>query len=395
MEVKPKTLFAGFTEPDELLPVISAEVTEYGWRGLTMDGEVLEVGSINGHKVQIPSSISITIGDRYLGHRAITNKCKIDIDEYLRQFNRVVECYRGNNLEDALAASDATIAIAPTLRARFNRAMVLLASGLWQEGFNEYIALEYHPPFIRPQVKDLIANGMKLWRGEDINNKRVLVIHAHGFGDTIQCYRYLRYLEAMGAKVFVDVPEELDRLFDGSLRGGTRIDYFIPFLHLLGLLKISPDACDNEPYLGIDYDLRSKWFHRLGATDRKRIGIAWSIGKPSVGDYPRDIELAGLIDHLDPKATIFSVQKQPPLDPRVVSFEFEDFADCAAFMICMDEIVTVDTAAVHLAGAIGHPNIKLLLSKWASWRWLKPWYRNVKICRQTSDGDWISALRQV
>jgi hypothetical protein len=34
---------------------------------------------------------------------------------------------------------------------------------------------------------------------------------------------------------------------------------------------------------------------------------------------------------------------------------FEDFADCAALMSLMDEIVTVDTAAVHLAGAIGIP----------------------------------------
>jgi ADP-heptose:LPS heptosyltransferase len=64
-------------------------------------------------------------------------------------------------------------------------------------------------------------------------------------------------------------------------------------------------------------------------------------------------------------------------------------------MLCMDEIVTVDTAAVHLAGAIGHANVKLLLSYWHSWRWIKSWYGNVKICRQTSPGDWASALGKI
>jgi len=388
---KPKILFAGFDEP-ELLPVISAEVTDYGWRGLTLDGEVLEV---NGNKRQIPASISITIGNRYLGQREVTNELNIDIDEYLEWFNSAVTDYKRNHLSSALLHSDAAIALAPTLRARFNRAMILLAMGRWKEGFDEYLALEDHPPFIRPQVKEALVNGMKLWRGEDLNGKCILVIHAHGFGDTIQCLRYIKHLKAMGAEVMVDVPEELDRLVNGNLRGGRSVDYFIPFLHLLGRLYVSPIIHDNGPYLNVDPKLVSKWKSHLGPATCKRIGIAWSIGKPSVGDYPRDIELAGLVDNLDPTAAIHSVQIQPPnQEVRVNAHEFEDFADCAAFMICMDEIITVDTAAVHLAGAIGHPNIKLLLSKWASWRWLKPWYRNVKICRQTSDGDWISALRQ-
>ena len=73
---------------------------------------------------------------------------------------------------------------------------------------------------------------------------------------------------------------------------------------------------------------------------------------------------------------------------------FDDFADCAALMSLMDEIVTVDTAAVHLAGAIGHPKITLLLSRWHSWRWQMPLYPNVCVCVQASEGDWDSAFTQ-
>jgi ADP-heptose:LPS heptosyltransferase len=79
----------------------------------------------------------------------------------------------------------------------------------------------------------------------------------------------------------------------------------------------------------------------------------------------------------------------------VKAFEFEDFADCAALMSRMDQIVSVDTAALHLAGAIGHPNVVGLLSHWHSWRWIAPWYESVRLLRQTAHGDWGSALAQL
>jgi ADP-heptose:LPS heptosyltransferase len=96
-----------------------------------------------------------------------------------------------------------------------------------------------------------------------------------------------------------------------------------------------------------------------------------------------------------PDVRLVSVQQQGRIEAGLSGVEhhsFEDFADCAALMMCCDEIVTIDTAAVHLAGAIGHPCVKLLLSHWASWRWLAPLYSNIKICRQESAGDWASAL---
>jgi ADP-heptose:LPS heptosyltransferase len=79
----------------------------------------------------------------------------------------------------------------------------------------------------------------------------------------------------------------------------------------------------------------------------------------------------------------------------VHTHEFADFADCASLMMQMDMIVSVDTAALHLAGAIGHANVVGLLSHWSSWRWVAPWYANVRLCRQAAAGDWSSALAQI
>jgi ADP-heptose:LPS heptosyltransferase len=79
----------------------------------------------------------------------------------------------------------------------------------------------------------------------------------------------------------------------------------------------------------------------------------------------------------------------------VEHYRFEDFADAAVLMSCCDEIITIDTAAVHLAGAIGHPNVKLLLSHWHSWRWLSPLYQGISFCVQDGPGDWDSALAKL
>jgi hypothetical protein len=143
--------------------------------------------------------------------------------------------------------------------------------------------------------------------------------------------------------------------------------------------------------------MANKWHIDLGLKKRRRIGLAWSVGKPSVGDYPREIELGLLARALGQDVELHSVQSQgaeQAADHGIIPHKFESFADCAGLMMAMDEIISVDTAALHLAGAIGHPRVTGLLSYWSSWRWDAKWYDNIKLCRQVSEGDWLSALDQ-
>ena len=79
----------------------------------------------------------------------------------------------------------------------------------------------------------------------------------------------------------------------------------------------------------------------------------------------------------------------------VATYDYKSFEDCARAMMSMDEIVSVDTAALHLAGAIGHPSVTGLLSHWHSWRWVARWYDNVRLCVQDASGDWASAIAEV
>ncbi|MCP3475133.1 hypothetical protein NLM33_32945 [Bradyrhizobium sp. CCGUVB1N3] len=377
----------------ELDPVIYHELTDYGWRGLTAQGEVLEVRSSNGHAIEVPSEIIVSCGGERIGRRAIRNDQAVDIDDYLAHFNAVVALYKENRVDEALIESDATLRAAPTLRAKFNRAMILLASGRWAEGLDEYWQCEQDAPFMRPQVRAALDRGLQPWRGEDLRGRRLLVLHAHGFGDTIMMLRYLPQLAARGADVALEMPPELQRLTKRWPHASDG-DYFCPILHLLRFLHVAPQSVDGSPYMAVDAELVARWSIPKG---RKRIGIAWSIGKPSDGDYPREIPLGDLVAALG-DAELHSVQVQGGAEAKalgVQAHEFDDFADCAALMLQMDEIVSVDTAALHLAGAIGHPRVYGLLSHWSSWRWVAPWYSNVRLCRQAAAGDWASALAQL
>ena len=53
----------GATYIDEALPemdpVIAHEETSYGWRGLTRQGEIIEVRGTNDHKAHVPAEIIV------------------------------------------------------------------------------------------------------------------------------------------------------------------------------------------------------------------------------------------------------------------------------------------------------------------------------------------------
>jgi hypothetical protein len=371
-------------------PVIGREVTVYGWRGLTGDGEVLEVRAKNG-KPDVPESILLSRDGRVIGRREVRDVA-LAVDAYVEHFNRGGDLHRANAFDASLAEYDAAIAIAATSRARLNRALVLLALGRWHEGFAEYELVEREGPFLRPQVRAALDAGIRPWRGEALAGKRLLIIHAHGFGDTIMALRFVPALRAVG-EVIVVVPPELRRLARQVAPVAEELpkaDFFVPAFHLLRWLGIAPEMVGGAPYLAVEFGLALQWRMVLGGSDRRRVGVAWSVGRPSSGDYPRGVELDRLVAALGDDVELHSVQAQGEDEARacgVIPHWFEDFADCAALMSLMDEVVTVDTAALHLAGATGHPRVTGLLGKWASWRWQARWYGNVELVRHGASNE--------
>ena len=79
--------------------------------------------------------------------------------------------------------------------------------------------------------------------------------------------------------------------------------------------------------------------------------------------------------------------------------DLHDFADTAALTSLMDLVISVDTASLHLAGALGRPAWGLLPFA-PDWRWMldradSPWYPTMRLFRQPAPGDWPTVIEQV
>ena len=75
-----------------------------------------------------------------------------------------------------------------------------------------------------------------------------------------------------------------------------------------------------------------------------------------------------------------------------------DFADTAALVSTLDRVVSVDTAVIHLAGALGVPGV-VLLAYAPDWRWGlgradSDWYPSLRLVRQDKPGDWAKITKR-
>jgi hypothetical protein len=144
---------------------------------------------------------------------------------------------------------------------------------------------------------------------------------------------------------------------------------------------------------------------------RPRVGLVWSGERSHDNDLNRSIGLETLKPLLDlPEVAFVSLQHEvrdadlpllQSLESRgqvcAIGGRFNDFADTAAAIAQLDAVIAVDTAAAHLAGAMGKP-LFLLLPFAADFRWLRersdsPWYPSARLFRQPQFGDWASVVR--
>jgi hypothetical protein len=165
------------------------------------------------------------------------------------------------------------------------------------------------------------------------------------------------------------------------------------------------------PYLAVDPVRKNQWLDRLGPRVRPRIGLVWSGSGKYTGreDFRRDIPFSEFENITRFDLDYFCLQKEiRPADRellkdhrRIRTYEDElgDFADTAALASVMDLVISVDTAAAHVAGALGKP-LWILLPEPPDFlsmteREDSPWYPTARLFRQPRMGDWASVIDRV
>jgi hypothetical protein len=76
-----------------------------------------------------------------------------------------------------------------------------------------------------------------------------------------------------------------------------------------------------------------------------------------------------------------------------------DYDETAALVTAIDLVITVQTALVHLAGALGKP-AWVMLQAACEWRYgdygeSMPWYPSIRLFRQSRAADWQSVAALV
>lgn len=317
----------------------------------------------------------------------------------------------------ALAAAQALGDAA--LGARMMRARSLLLEGALEAGWAEMAwrlrdpgqpglgGRQPHGPVARPDPGD--------WRG------RTVLLHGEaGHGDMIQCLRYVPLVRAAGAEVVLELQPGLVRLARTVPGAGAVVgwgedvpahDLALPMFHLPWAFRTALATVPAPiPYVAADPGAVAAWRARLGGLPGLKVGLVWA-GERRAGtvfegmDAARSLPLAALAPLGEVAGVSFvSLQlgeaaRQEGLALHDWTGELRDFADTAALMEALDLVITVDTACVHLAGALGRP-VWLLNRHDTCWRWLReredsPWYPTLRIFRQAAPGEWGPVVSRV
>jgi tetratricopeptide (TPR) repeat protein len=343
------------------------------------------------------------------------------------------ECYTnaGNTLKglkryrEALENFDRALSIKPDdVMTLWSKALTKLTLGEFREGWPLYesrLRLAHLLPLQR-------RFGAPRWTGaESVEHKTVLVHAEQGLGDTVQFCRYVKLLEARGARVVFEVQPVLRTLLgsleiQGSLHSHGEplpaFDLVCPLLSLPLAFRTEIDRIPGGvPYLNVNEAAARAWKERLSTMPGLKVGLNWQ-GNTVTEKQPwlrgRSFALgdaAGLAQL--PEVSLISLQKgegseqreTAPFKSRIAQLTDprdmgpEEFADTAALVTALDLVITSDTAIAHVAGALGVP-VWVILQYESDWRWMSaredsPWYPTMRLFRQHRADDWTEVFRRV
>jgi hypothetical protein len=258
----------------------------------------------------------------------------------------------------------------------------------------------------------------RFWQGESLRDKRVILRCLHGFGDAVQFLRYVPHLREIASFLIIEVPprfRELASCFDGvqdvitwgegAPTSTPEWDVQIESIELPFVFRTSlSDLPLATKYLKIPMGSNCGRACAVPFRNVLRVGLAWTAG---AWNSKRSVPFPIIQSLLEIDGCEFwSLQAAPEVIdgnsfPTSTILHEDDacrnsIKALAVKISQLDLVITVDTLAAHVAGALGVPTW-LLLQFEADWRWLhqvtnSPWYPPFQLFRQPRAGDWKSVI---
>jgi tetratricopeptide (TPR) repeat protein len=323
--------------------------------------------------------------------------------------------------DEAMAFYDEAIAAEPgNVQAHVNRAALWLGEERFERGWEEY---EWR--LKSPDHAALYARfPQPLWDGSPLEGRRILVQAEQGLGDEILFLSCVPELLARAAHCFVDCEPRLaalcrrsfpqatvhgGRQSDGHawLAGAGPIDLRIPAGSVPRYLRRTvADFPRHTGYLRAAPERVAAWRERLERLGPgRKVGLSWRGGVPQTGRGSRSIGLEELLPVLRIAGLAFVNLQYDGSEEELERLQakhgvrvhhwreaLDDYDETAALVSALDLTLSVCTAVVDLAGALGCPAWVMAPVR-ADFRYGRAgeavrWYPSVRMFRQQRYGDW-------
>ena len=249
----------------------------------------------------------------------------------------------------------------------------------------------------------------RIWRGEELRNRHVLVRCYHGLGDTIQFARFLPALAKLAGGLSVWCQPELlpliervegvDRalpLHDGAPDADFEVD--IEIMEIPHAIRACRDLIElRRPYLTLPPRTVRR---RTGMREALAVGLVWEVGN---WDKRRAIPVQLLRKLKRQGIELYSLQRGVASGEasQIGAWDIStpDIIELGYRMGELDIVVSVDTMVVHLAGALGHEPWVMLHAD-CDWRWptrdsASLWYSRARLFHQRLAGEWADVIDDV
>lgn len=359
---------------------------------------------------------------------ALSTKAVIDDDEDRKALadafsNLGAVLQTQGRFAEAHKALDEAIEVWPNQAiAHWNRGLVDLSEGNWTEGWEGY-DWGYKTG---ERKKSSHPGRFREWLGEPLRGRTILVWGEQGLGDEIMFASCVDDLARSAQQVIFDCHPRLAPIFmrsfpDVEIVGrrkdlvgrwaiGAGVDYHCPIGSVPRFYRKKDEDFPRRSYLQANSERVAWWKRQIPGP--LRIGLSWRGGSGTDGEHHRSLPLRDFsfvrpiegvswvsLQYGDQRFTeVEQASAKFGCEVRHHEFALENYEETCNLVASLDLVISVQTAIIHIAGALGTP-CWILVPRNRAWRYApgekSHWYGSVRQFHQKEMYQWKPVLGRI